>query len=390
MYDRITNSNTIVEHFQNGLNFQRQGLLKEASRQFWRVIELDGHSANAYFNMGAICFQQHQYEEASRHYKAGLELVPQNVSAYADLGKTYEMLGKWDEALECLNNALDLNPNHEPAQRRKRRILEEKHKYGILWERAKSVIESIPDSDNINSTVVERFVVNFDKDVSEEVRTTICRLLVGIYTELGSKFDYYPQQNIEVFVFQNPPRKGPQLLPHWAAGRYDGSIAILWREQEKTDLSLLYVVLRHEYVHLLVNMLTNGQYPTWLNEGLARYYARGLLNSEKEILLQVVEQNRYIPLKYLERSFNHLNKSQIRLAYMESCSAMEFMVETYGMAKIKKLLHLLGIGKSFNESLRCSLKIGNRQIFNEGQIFVMTPQKELETQWLRWVMDCYK
>jgi hypothetical protein len=380
MYNRITNSDTVVEHFQNGLNLQRQGLLEEAALQFLRVIELNRHSANAYFNMGAICFRQHQYEEAIRHYKAGLEITPQNVSAYADLGKTYEMLGKWDEALECLNNALDLNPNHEAAQRRTRRILAEKHKYGIIWEHAKSVIESISGSDNINVTAIERFVVNFDKEVSEETQATICRLLVGIYTELGSKFDYYPQQNIEVFVFHTLPQKEPQLLlPQWATGRYDGSIAVLWREPHKADLGLLYVVLRHEYVHLLVNMLTNGQCPTWLNEGLAGYYARELLNSEKEILLQIVEQNRYIPLKYLEHSFNHLNKSQIRLAYMESCSTGEFMVETYGMMKLKKLLHLLGMDKSFNESLIYSLKTGK-----------MAPQKELETQWLTWVMDCYK
>jgi hypothetical protein len=103
-----------------------------------------------------------------------------------------------------------------------------------------------------------------------------------------------------------------------------------------------------------------------------------------------VEQNRYIPLEYLEHSFNHLNKSQIRLAYMESCSAVEFMVETYGMAKIKKLLHFLGRGKSFNESLICSLKKGKRQLFDESKTSMLPPKKKFETQWLTWVMNCYK
>jgi len=76
MYKRTTNPDAIIEYFRNGRNFQRQGLLEEASRQFSKVTKLDGRSASAYFNMGAICFQQQQYEEAIRHYKAGLELAP--------------------------------------------------------------------------------------------------------------------------------------------------------------------------------------------------------------------------------------------------------------------------------------------------------------------------
>ena len=413
MYDRTTNLDTAMEHFQNGRSFQRQGLLEEATRQFSRVIKLDSRSASAYFNMGAIYFQQHRYEEAVRHYKAGLELSPQprcpgllaqHASVHADLGKTYEMLAKWDEALYHLDKALDLNPTHEVAQRRKRRILEEKQKYEVFREQAKLAIESMPTSDNINTAVIERFIVNFDEGAPEKVRTSICRLLERMYTELGSKFDCYPQQNIKIFVLHTSQKEKSQLLPQWAAGRYDGSIAIVktddfvsrWRAREKADLSLLYVVLRHEYVHLLVSMLTNDQCPAWLNEGLARYYARGLLNSERETLLQAVKQNRYIPLKYLERNFSYLHKEQIRLAYIESCSAVEFMVETYGMTKIKRLLHSLGMGKSFNKSLRYSLSTTKKRRFmvnsppDEDQAFVVASQKELETQWLAWAMDCYK
>jgi tetratricopeptide (TPR) repeat protein len=450
MYNMAINSDNVMEHFQNGRNFQRQGLLEEAAQQFLRVIKLDEHSASAYFNMGAICFQRHQYEEAICYYKAGLKLAPQNVSAHADLGKTYEMLAKWDESLYHLNKALDLHPTHEAAQRRKRRILEEKHKYEILREQVKSaiepkfsskrqtfrfrqaqsggkslikrnteesnLIEAIPTSDNINAAASEHFVVNFNEGVHEEVRKPIYGLLERIYIELGSAFDYYPQQNIKVLVLlcslRSPtpsayglrskpvlialPKESPQfLLPQWAVGQYDGSITIVWRAQEKPDLTFLYVVLQHEYVHLLVNRLANGKCPMWLNEGLARYHSRGLLDSEKEILLQAVKQNRYIPLKHLEYSFSHLNKEQVRFAYMESCSVVEFMMETYGMKKIKKLLHSLGMDKSFNESLMCSLRTNQRcrlmvnSSSDGGQTFGMTSQK-LETQWLTWTMDCYK
>ncbi|MBM3239133.1 tetratricopeptide repeat protein [Candidatus Poribacteria bacterium] len=413
MYNGTANLDTAMEHFQNGRNFQRQGLLEEAAQQFLRVIKLDEHSASAYFNMGAICFQRHQYEEAIGYYKAGLKLAPQNVSAHADLGKTYEMLAEWDEALYHLNKALDLHPTHEAAQRRKRRILEEKPKYEILREQVKSAIvsskrqtfrkslveefslsEAIPTSDNINAAVIERFVVKFSEGVSEEVRKPICCLLERIYIELGSEFDYYPQQNIKVFVLHTLPKESPQfLLPQWAVGQYDGSITIVWRAQEKPDLTFLYVVLQHEYVHLLVNLLTNGKCPMWLNEGLARYHSRGLLDSDKKILLQAVKQNRYIPLKHLEYNFSYLNKERVRLAYIESCSIVEFMMKTYGMKKIKQLLHSLGMDKSFNESLMCSqgqtLRF-LRKLRTRGQACGMNSPKELETQWLMWVMDCYK
>jgi tetratricopeptide (TPR) repeat protein len=112
MYSKATNSDIVMEHFQSGRDFQQQGLLEKAAQQFLKVIKLDGRSASAYFNVGAICFQQHQYEEAICHYKAGLELAPQNVSVHADLGKTDDMLARWDEALSPVHKALHLNPTH--------------------------------------------------------------------------------------------------------------------------------------------------------------------------------------------------------------------------------------------------------------------------------------
>jgi len=399
MLNRTTNLD-IVEYFQNGRNFQRMGLLEEAAQQFLSVIKLDSPSASAYFNMGSIRFQQHKYEEAIRYYKAGLDLTrsglpAQHESVHADLGKSYEMLGKWDEALYHLNKALDLNPNHQAAQRRKRRVLEEKYKYEILQREAQSAIKWAAASKS-KSIDIERLMVYFDEIASEEIRTQIRRLLARIYLELGDKFDCYPQQKIKIFFLSGLEEIQRLLLPQWATGQYDGNIIIVCRDKEKIDLSLLYVVLRHEYVHLLVNMLTNGQCPTWLNEGLARYYSRGLLHSEKEILLQTVRQNLYIPLKHLKDSFSYLSKERIRLAYIESCSAVEFMMENYGMKKIKKLLHLLETGKSFPESLMYSLGKNAKQHFilnllkRCGQAFTTTSEKELEAQWLTWVMESYK
>lgn len=359
------------ERFRCGKYLRRQGLLEEAAQEFLAVIKLYGCSAGAHFNMGAIRFQQYRYEEAIRHYKEGLKLMPQQASAHADLGKIYEMVGQWDKALCHLNVALKLEPTHLPARRRQCRILEERQIYETLGTQLEVELEASPFLKNPGANNLPHFTVTYDERVPNAVRIPISHLLELAYWELGDIFDCYPKQQTAVSIcYDSQLEYMSSPLPQWAAGRYDGRIILMWRAQQRLNISLLYVVLRHEYVHLLVDILKAARCPAWLNEGLAEYTARGLLNTERETLRRAVTCKHHIPLKQLEQNFNSLDTKQIRLAYIQSCSAVEYMVENYGMSAVKKLLSAFEKSKSLNESFISVLK---------------TTPGEFEKQWLFWV-----
>jgi len=386
---KVMDSEDPLEHFNQGIALQRQKCLEQAAQEFLAVLKLNNRSARAHFNLATIRYRQYRYEEAIAHYTAGLELAPSEVVPHLDLGKTYELVGEWDKALNHLNKALELEPNHQTALRRVQRVTEEREMYSALLGEIYLELKSVREPEDVDSersgeakqlfiAKLEHFNVKFDEGM-EIIRQPICGLLEHAYVELGRDFDCYPARKTEVFVLcslnqmhnaEDNCVNSTTVMP-WAAGIYNGGITLLWRSQKRVNLSLLYVVLRHEYTHLLVDRLTQGRCPAWLAEGLAELKARCLLDTEWRMLRQMISMGNRIPLKQLEKNFNRLDKTAARLAYIESRTVVEFMVEDYGMEKIKTLLHYLGMGKSLNKSLASLLGVG---------------YKELESQWLDWVL----
>ncbi len=374
---KVMDSDDQLEHFNQGITLQRQECFEEAAQEFLAALKLNNRSARTHFNLATIRYRQYRYEEAIAHYAAGLEIVPTEAIAHLDLGKTYEMVGEWDKALYHLNKALELKPNHQTALRRIQRVREEKQMYSALLGEIYLELKSVREPENADIAELEHFNVKFDEGM-EGIRKPICHLLEHAYVELGRDFDCYPARKIEVSVLcsfnqiqNNCVNSTTVEMPRWAAGIYNGGIMLLWRSQKRVNLSLLYVVLRHEYTHLLIDRLTKGRSPAWLAEGLAELKARSLLDTEWQILRKTISTGNRIPLKQLEGNFNKLDKTEARLAYIESRTVVEFMIKNYGMEKIKTLLYYLGMGKSFNKSLASLLGLGC---------------KELESQWLDWVL----
>ena len=379
---RMIDSENPLEHFNQGIVLQRQGCFEEAAEEFLAVLKLNNSSARAHFNLATIRYRQYRYEEAIAHYAAGVEIKPSEAIAHLDLGKTYEMVGEWDKALYHLNKALELEPHHQTASRRIRRVTEEKEMYSALSGEIYLELKSVSEPEHFDMARLEHFDVKFDEGIDcEKIQKPICHLLEHVYLQLGRDFDCYPARKIEVCVLcssnqvHNSENDCVNIatleMPQWAAGIYNGGITLIRRSQKRVNLSLLYVVLRHEYTHLLVDRLAKGRSPTWLAEGLAELKARCLIDTEWQMLRKMISAGNRIQLKQLEGNFNRFDKAEARLAYIESRAVVEFMVEDYGMAKIKRLLYYLGMGKSLNKSLASTLGMG---------------YKELESQWLNWVV----
>ena len=100
---------------------------------------------------------------------------------------------------------------------------------------------------------------------------------------------YYPISPVPISITNtNGTTVSQRSLPKWAGGCYDGSIHLLYCAAGEPVLGILYALLRHEWVHLLVYHLTNGNCPVWLDEGLAQKIARPMFQSERLDLQQAV------------------------------------------------------------------------------------------------------
>lgn len=103
----------------------------------------------------------------------------------------------------------------------------------------------------------------------------------------------------------------------------------------------------HEYVHLLVDYRTAGNYSRWLTEGLAQYLERDLTGYE---LAEHYDTAELLPLAALDRYFDQPgSQSQ---AYRQALVTVDYLVEHYGWDRMGMLLDRLGAGDNLASAMR--------------------------------------
>ncbi|MBI4294902.1 MAG: peptidase MA domain-containing protein [Chloroflexi bacterium] len=109
----------------------------------------------------------------------------------------------------------------------------------------------------------------------------------------------------------------------------------------------------HELTHLVVDQVTFNCYgglPTWLNEGLATYIEGPLEPGQRSTLDRAITQDSLFSVKSLSGSFPAATQDAL-LAYAESNSIVNFLIDSYGSDKMLELLNTFKGGSSANDAL---------------------------------------
>lgn len=108
-----------ISFFDEGAKLAGENKLDQAIQAFQKAVELKPDFAEAYLNIGILCFQQQKDDEAEKALLKANELKPDEPKAkqiladiYYEKSKTLIQSEKTDEALEKLKQAYSLNPNH--------------------------------------------------------------------------------------------------------------------------------------------------------------------------------------------------------------------------------------------------------------------------------------
>ena len=334
-------------------------------------------AAFAHFNRAANLYRQVCYAQAVEYYLAGLEIDPMCVEARADLAKAYEKLGCWNQAIESLETALRLRPGYPTALRRRERILEEKRVYDSLTAELNLALDTVAqhqpaDPVHRSSLTIEHefFTLTGGRTIPQKLLLVVSQIIERTYYEVGKVFQCHPQYKVPISIEDVKQTDPPQVvnpmasaispaevtdhvlfsdtsLPQWAVACYDnGSIRLSYRPYSDSSIGVLYAVLRHEWTHLLVDLLAQGRCPNWLDEGLAQFVARPLMHSEKTRLQQASQNKHLLPLYLLQKPFRNLQEKQRRLAYLQSYAITTYLIQQFGFAVLRDVLNRLGDGKS--------------------------------------------
>ena len=98
--------------------------------------------------------------------------------------------------------------------------------------------------------------------------------------------------------------------------------------------------LTHELAHLLIEEVTFnclGELPSWLHEGLATYAEGALPSYQQELLNGAIRDGELRSVRSLSSSFPAGDR-EANLAYSQSYSLVDFLIEAYGWDKVNRLL----------------------------------------------------
>ena len=160
---------------------------------------------------------------------------------------------------------------------------------------------------------------------------------------------------IDIYIYANSNDMKDAILyePAWVGGQAypDQNIVIIGISPDILDWGRDAMI--HELTHVLVGHLTFsclGDVPTWLNEGLAVYSEGKLDQQSQNQLNDAILSDTLLSVRSLGGGFSE-ESDKATLSYSESYSLVNFLIESYGQAKMTDLLVALRDGMTIDEAL---------------------------------------
>jgi len=158
---------------------------------------------------------------------------------------------------------------------------------------------------------------------------------------------------------------------------WGGSIRVLspaeWLKEPSQEAFMREGPVYHEYAHLMVDEITQGNYSRWLTEGVAQYVEKHLTGFEFASPAARNEEITLYSLRQLDKDFDNLEES---IAYWESLKILEYIAERYGETAVWQILNDLGDGYQIDGAIEKTLGLSFERF--EEELFVA-----LEKEWTR-------
>jgi len=190
-----------------------------------------------------------------------------------------------------------------------------------------------------------------ERSFAQELMTTVQQALSRLAEDTGA----YLERPVRIYVYVNSQDlRGALIFPQeWTGGLAFTRQSLIAIGIAPDNLGWGKRAITHELAHQVTHQMTFNPYiglPTWLDEGLAMY-AEGELEPEYiAFLSQAVAEESLITVRSLSSPFSALAE-QAYLAYAQSYSLVEFLIDNYGRDKMFELLSTFEQGSGYDEAL---------------------------------------
>ena len=344
-------------------------------RQFLLLTLLIGSAllaVPASFAQSADASHRRLVEAGSQHLAAGdhrgardafeqaLSIQETDAAAHLGLGIANSRLGDDRAAETALRRAIELQPGDKRAYELLGALLYRRDDLGAAiahWEKA---LELVPSDAALGSLLERRrreyrtekafhrdgtslFSIKYEGREQTDIGRIVLRILEDAHGEIGRALSWFPQQEVAVILYSRRQFREVTEAPGWSGGLYDGKIRIPVARIAHESPALRRLLF-HEYTHAVVHSIS-GRAPTWLNEGLAQHFeGREIDARQREVLRLAASKGKLPSLQDLESAFRGLNGDQASFAYLLSLSAVRYLVDHFGIHRIRSLLDDLATG----------------------------------------------
>ncbi len=327
-------------------------------------------AATGYFLAGKHEFDRGDFPRARTYFETALRYDPDNSTILNYLAALLVRTGNAEQALPYARHAAQLAPDSpdtldvlgyaefaadrtKDAIRDWKRSLELRPDNNIEQLLAKAQRDADAEADFTQRESVH-FTLRYEgQQSSEALRKQLLAALESDYDELVRDLGIAPHNSISVILYTGQAFFDVTQAPSWTGAVNDGKLRIPIEGVSSVTPELARV-LKHELAHSFINQISSGRCPQWLHEGIAQALEpKALANGHR--LAELFQAQREIPFNALEGSFMRFSSLEATLAYDESLAGVQYIIDTYGMSELPRILQRLAEGNSTEVALRSTI-----------------------------------
>lgn len=387
-----SNPNRPIPHLLLGDVLFRRKEYERALNEYEIASRLDKTKGSSYAKIGKVCVKLRRYQQAEKALKTAIELEPYHPLCYLGLGIVHSRKYEMEKAIVAFKKSLSLDPNiglthfelgiaYWRIDRLEEAIIEIEK--AVELEAANAEPKKILDRVKREKEVTRGFltvekdylIIKYNLTIDQSIMNVVLESVDRDYQELAGRFSFHPKSKIIVKIYPNPKMYHlASSVPWWFRGGIAdvrGYKMLLAAPTGSRNLEKFRETIKHEMTHIFTNLITYGNLPHWIGEGLAMYEASQWdIDKERTLRLAVLDKG-LLTLEELRRPFRGFKTPQkIVLAYAESYSAVEFMFNMYGRDKVLQILKGFSRGQNFDEAAKSVLGISAKQFEKEWLDFI--------------------
>ena len=295
--------------------------------------------------IGRKLSQHYRFREGAAYQRKALALKANFASAQRQLADDLLRLGEETEGWKVAHAAYDTD-SYNVATYNLLELHDEIGKFTTLQD--------------------DSFTLRMETDESKLYGAEVLALLQRAKQTLGTKYGLELKGRITVEVFPNEDDFAVRTFGMPAVSGYLGVcfgrvITANSPASRRENPSNWEAVLWHEFCHVITLELTQNKIPRWLSEGISVYeelqqnpsWGQRMDPRYREHILD----GGLTPLSELSSAFMRPESGwHLQFAYFESCMAVDFLVQKFGLEALREVLSDLKLGLPVNVALdrRCA------------------------------------